>query len=60
MQVNCPHNGSISFKCFAAQASVTVSFVTTNAAPFNLGFAGFATELLGTGIEYAEAMASCL
>jgi hypothetical protein len=34
--------------------NVLVSFSTTNATPLNLGFAGFTTELLGTGIEYSD------
>ena len=38
----------------AAETNVTVSFTTTNATPLNIGFAGFTTELLGTGIEYAD------
>jgi hypothetical protein len=34
--------------------NVVVSFVTTNATPLNLGFAGFTTELLGKGVEYGD------
>ncbi len=37
-----------------AQSNVLVSFTTTNSTPLNLGFAGFTTELLGTGIEYGD------
>ena len=37
-----------------AQSHVLVSFVTTNSTPLNPGFAGFTTELLGTGIEYGD------
>src|SRR5690348_7872297 len=37
-----------------AQSNVVVAFTTTNATPLNLGFAGFTTELLGTGIEYGD------
>ncbi|HWX19631.1 MAG TPA: hypothetical protein VN578_06965 [Candidatus Binatia bacterium] len=36
----------------AAQATVSVSFATTNSTPLNAGFAGFATETLNTGLEY--------
>jgi hypothetical protein len=32
--------------------NVVVSFTTTNATPLNLGFAGFAEEMLDTGLEY--------
>lgn len=32
--------------------NVVISFTTTNATPLNLGFAGFATEMLDTGLEY--------
>ena len=38
----------------AAQTNVVVAFTTANATPLNLGFAGFTTELLGTGIEYGD------
>src|ERR1035441_6820681 len=38
----------------SAQSNVLVSFTTTNCTPLNLGFAGFTTELLGTGIEYGD------
>ncbi|MGA2248846.1 MAG: hypothetical protein ABSH48_28150 [Verrucomicrobiota bacterium] len=34
--------------------NVVVSFCTTNSTPLNLGFAGFTTELLGKGEEYAD------
>jgi hypothetical protein len=34
--------------------NVIIAFTTANAAPLNLGFAGFTTELLGTGIEYGD------
>src|SRR5579859_5452881 len=37
-----------------AQSNVVVAFTTTNATPLDLGFAGFTTELLGTGIEYGD------
>jgi hypothetical protein len=37
-----------------AQPAVPVSFTTTNATPLNPGFAGFTTELLGTGVEYGD------
>jgi len=37
-----------------AQSVVPVSFVTTNATPLHPGFAGFTTELLGTGVEYGD------
>jgi hypothetical protein len=33
-------------------SNVTVAFFTTNPMPLNLGFAGFATEILNTGLEY--------
>jgi len=36
----------------SAQATVQVSFTTTNATSLNPGFAGFATEILDTGLEY--------
>jgi hypothetical protein len=35
-------------------SNVVVAFTTTNATPLNIGFAGFTTELLGTGIEYGD------
>lgn len=35
-----------------AQTPVLVSFATTNATQLNLGFAGFAEEMLDTGLEY--------
>ena len=31
---------------------VIIAFSTTNSTPLNLGFAGFATEILDTGLEY--------
>src|SRR5208282_6888666 len=34
--------------------NVVVCFYTTNATPLNIGFAGFTTELLGTGVEYGD------
>jgi hypothetical protein len=34
--------------------NVVVAFTTTNSTPLNPGFAGFTTELLGTGIEYGD------
>jgi len=37
-----------------AQSNVVVAFTTTNSTPLNIGFAGFTTELLGTGIEYGD------
>jgi hypothetical protein len=37
-----------------AQTNVAVCFSTTNATPLNQGFAGFTTELLGTGVEYGD------
>jgi len=37
-----------------SNTNVLVAFATTNATPLNLGFAGFTTELLGTGIEYGD------
>jgi hypothetical protein len=37
-----------------AQTNVLVAFSTTNSTPLNLGYAGFTTELLGTGIEYGD------
>ena len=37
-----------------AQTDVVVSFVTTNSMPLNLGFSGFTTELLSTGVEYGD------
>ncbi|MGA9780211.1 MAG: hypothetical protein ACLPRE_13440 [Limisphaerales bacterium] len=49
-----------SFMCFRftpeihAQSNVVVAFTTTNSTPLNIGFAGFTTELLGTGIEYGD------
>jgi hypothetical protein len=49
-----------SFLCFRftpeirAQSNVVVAFTTTNSTPLNIGFAGFTTELLGTGIEYGD------
>lgn len=33
-------------------SNVTVAFCTTNPMPLNLGFAGFATEILNTGLQY--------
>src|SRR5208283_4849788 len=33
---------------------VTVAFSSTNFTPLNIGFAGFTTELLGTGVEYGD------
>src|ERR1035438_61697 len=38
----------------AAQTNVVIAFTTTNATPLNIGYAGFTTELLGTGIEYGD------
>ncbi|HXR03152.1 MAG TPA: hypothetical protein VN836_00415 [Verrucomicrobiae bacterium] len=38
----------------SAQSNVLVSFTTTNSTPLNLGFAGFTTELLNTGVEYGD------
>jgi hypothetical protein len=35
-----------------SNAIVAVTFSTANATPLNLGFAGFATEMLNTGLEY--------
>ena len=37
-----------------AQTNVLVAFSTTNSTPLNLGYAGFTTELLGTGIKYGD------
>jgi hypothetical protein len=34
--------------------NVVVAFATTNSTPLNSGFAGFTTELLGTGVEYGD------
>jgi hypothetical protein len=34
--------------------NVVVCFSATNATPLNTGFAGFTTELLGTGVEYND------
>ena len=34
--------------------NVMVAFFTTNSMPLNSGFAGFTTELLGTGVEYGD------
>lgn len=34
-----------------AQSNVVISFITTNSTSLNEGFAGFTTELLGTGVE---------
>lgn len=34
--------------------NVVVSFYTANPTPLNQGFAGFTTELLGTGVEYGD------
>jgi len=33
---------------------VVAAFTTTNSTPLNPGFAGFTTELLGTGVEYFD------
>ncbi len=33
---------------------IVVAFTTTNSTPLNQGFAGFSTELLGTGVEYGD------
>jgi len=33
---------------------VVAAFTTTNSTPLNAGFAGFTTELLGTGVEYFD------
>ena len=35
-----------------SNTNVVVALATTNAMPFNQGFAGFATEMLDTGLEY--------
>ena len=35
-----------------SSTNVLISFTTTNATPLNLGFAGFAEEMLDTGLEY--------
>jgi len=35
-----------------SSANVTVAFATTNTTPLNEGFAGFACEMLDTGLEY--------
>lgn len=43
----------LAIRCLAA-GSVPIDFSTTNATALNLGFAGFTTELLGTGIEYGD------
>jgi len=37
-----------------SSTNVVVAFGTTNATPLNPGFAGFTTELLGTGVEYGD------
>jgi hypothetical protein len=37
-----------------SQPAVMVAFSTTNATPLNPGFAGFTTEVLGTGVEYGD------
>jgi hypothetical protein len=37
-----------------SQPMVVVDFSTTNATPLNPGFAGFTTEVLGTGVEYGD------
>jgi hypothetical protein len=37
-----------------SNTNVVVAFTTTNTTPLNMGFAGFTTELLGTGIEYGD------
>jgi hypothetical protein len=37
-----------------SSTNVVVAFSTTNPTPLNLGFAGFTTELLGTGVEYGD------
>lgn len=37
-----------------SSTNVPVAFSTTNVTPLNPGFAGFTTELLGTGVEYAD------
>ncbi len=34
--------------------NVVVAFLTANPTPLNPGFAGFTTELLGTGVEYCD------
>jgi hypothetical protein len=33
---------------------VSVEFTTSNSTPLTIGFAGFTTELLGTGVEYGD------
>jgi hypothetical protein len=38
----------------SAQSNVVVAFTTANSTPLNIGFAGYTTELLGTGIEYGD------
>jgi hypothetical protein len=48
---------ALGFQCpreIRAQSNppVVVAFTTTNATPLNLGFAGFAEEMLDTGLEY--------
>lgn len=37
-----------------SSTNVVVAFATTNAMTLNQGFAGFTTELLGTGMEYGD------
>jgi hypothetical protein len=40
--------------CPPAAGGVLISFTTTNSTPLNQGYAGFTTELLGTGVEYYD------
>jgi hypothetical protein len=35
-------------------SNVVVAFTTTNSMPLNQGFAGFTTEILGTGVEFGD------
>jgi hypothetical protein len=37
-----------------AQSQVVISFSTSNSTALSMGFAGFTTELLGTGVEYGD------
>jgi hypothetical protein len=37
-----------------SSSNVLISFSTSTATPLNQGFAGFTTELLGTGVEYGD------
>jgi hypothetical protein len=38
----------------SAQATVPISFTTTNTTPLNSGFAGFCTEMLTDSVEYSD------